>query len=529
MSEIRMWAFWRAVVAELLGMTVFVFIGLSAAVGGINNTYPDQEIKVALAFGLAVATLAQCLGHISGAHLNPAITLGMLVNCQMSVFRALFYVMAQMLGALAGSGIVYGIRPKTIESLGVNKLNGISPGQGFGVEFLLTLQLVLCVLAVTDKRRDVNGFAPLAIGLSVGLGHLAGISYTGCGINPARSFGPAVIQNSFEDHWVYWVGPLSGGVVAALLYDFLLAPRDEPFSERTRALFCWGPTLENEIREPLLEEHVNTADSSEADMTEIKSSVFWRAVAAEFVGMLLFIFIGLSAIVGAHVSDIAQELKVSLAFALAIATLAQSLGHVSGAHLNPAVTLGLLVSCQISALRCVCYILAQMLGAVTASAIVNGFKRSGSLGVNMLASDVSVGQGFTIEFLATFQLVLCVIAVTDKRRRDVTGSAPLAIGLSVGLGHFAAISFTGCGINPARSFGPAVIRSVMKNHWVYWLGPMCGGVAAALLYDFILYPRTVNLRSRRNVLLHGPEDDTNETEVTEGGNSSPGPSQWPKQ
>ncbi|XP_041659448.1 aquaporin-1-like isoform X2 [Cheilinus undulatus] len=424
MSEIRMWAFWRAVVAELLGMTVFVFIGLSAAVGGINNTYPDQEIKVALAFGLAVATLAQCLGHISGAHLNPAITLGMLVNCQMSVFRALFYVMAQMLGALAGSGIVYGIRPKTIESLGVNKLNGISPGQGFGVEFLLTLQLVLCVLAVTDKRRDVNGFAPLAIGLSVGLGHLAGISYTGCGINPARSFGPAVIQNSFEDHWVYWVGPLSGGVVAALLYDFLLAPRDEPFSERTRALFCWGPTLENEIREPLLEE---------------------------------------------------------------------------------------------------------MLGAVTASAIVNGFKRSGSLGVNMLASDVSVGQGFTIEFLATFQLVLCVIAVTDKRRRDVTGSAPLAIGLSVGLGHFAAISFTGCGINPARSFGPAVIRSVMKNHWVYWLGPMCGGVAAALLYDFILYPRTVNLRSRRNVLLHGPEDDTNETEVTEGGNSSPGPSQWPKQ
>ncbi|KAE8290801.1 Aquaporin-1 [Larimichthys crocea] len=256
-------------------------------------------------------------------------------------------------------------------------------------------------------------------------------------------------------------------------------------------------------------------------MSEIKSWAFWRAVAAEFVGMLLFIFIGLSAIIGKDATGsleniaqekIAQELKVALAFALAIATLAQSLGHVSGAHLNPAISLGLLVSCQISALRCLCYILAQMLGAVAASAILN----------------VSKGQGFIIEFLATLQLVLCVIAVTDKRRSDVTGSAPLAIGLSVGLGHFAAISFTGCGINPARSFGPALIRSELKDHWVYWLGPMCGGIAAALIYDFLLCPRTQTFSRRRDVLLHGPEDQSDAVEIIGEGNSSPGPSQWPK-
>lgn len=121
-------------------------------------------------------------------------------------------------------------------------------------------------------------------------------------------------------------------------------------------------------------------------MKEIKSWAFWRAVAAEFVGMFLFIFIGIAAIIGkdknkVEKEDVAQELKVSLAFALAIATLAQSLGHISGAHLNPAVTLGLLVSCQISALRCVCYILAQMLGAVAASAVMNGYSPN-SLGVN---------------------------------------------------------------------------------------------------------------------------------------------------
>ncbi|XP_074544093.1 aquaporin-1-like [Halichoeres trimaculatus] len=260
-------------------------------------------------------------------------------------------------------------------------------------------------------------------------------------------------------------------------------------------------------------------------MTEIKTLVFWRAVAAEFFGMLFFIFIGLSTITGNPVS-LVQELKVSLAFALAIATLAQSLGHVSGAHLNPAVSLGLLVCCQISALRCIFYIVAQMLGAVAASAIVYSFKNSGTNGINKL--NVSLGQGFTIEFLATLQLVLCVIAVTDQRRKDVTGSAPLAIGLSVGLGHFAAISSTGCGINPARSFGPALICGYMKNHWVYWLAPMCGGLAAALLYDFLLYPRTNDLRTRRNMFLYGSEDGIDGAEVTGGGNSSPEPSQWPK-
>lgn len=121
-SEITAWPFWRAVLAESLGMTIFVFIGLSAAIGDENNSDHDQEVKVALAFGLAVATLVQSIGHISGAHLNPAITLSLLASCQMSVLRAFFYIMAQILGAVAGSAIVYGIRPNTTHSLGINKV-----------------------------------------------------------------------------------------------------------------------------------------------------------------------------------------------------------------------------------------------------------------------------------------------------------------------------------------------------------------------------------------------------------------------
>ncbi|XP_028328824.1 aquaporin-1a.1 [Gouania willdenowi] len=247
MRELRSKELWRAVLAELLGMTLFIFLSISAAIGNTNNTDPDQEVKVSLTFGLAIATLAQSLGHISGAHLNPAVTLGMLASCQISVVRAFLYTLAQMLGSALASGIVYGTRPNTTDALGLNSLSGVSPSQGVGIELLATFQLVLCVIAVTDKRRrDVSGSAPLAIGLSVCLGHLAAISYTGCGINPARSFGPALILGNFTDHWVYWVGPMSGGVAAALVYDFLLAPKMDDFPERMKVLVS-GPVGEYEV------------------------------------------------------------------------------------------------------------------------------------------------------------------------------------------------------------------------------------------------------------------------------------------
>ncbi|KAL6491301.1 hypothetical protein MHYP_G00016460 [Metynnis hypsauchen] len=235
--EFKSGSFWRAVLAEFVGMTLFIFIGLASAVGNKNNDKPDQEVKVALAFGLAIATLAQSLGHISGAHLNPAVTLGMVVSCQISALKAALYIVVQMLGAVVASGIMSKLTPGET-SLGVNSLaDDLTPVQGLGIEFLATFQLVLCVLATTDKRRnDVNGSAPLAIGLSVGLGHLAAISYTGCGINPARSFGPAAITEYFDNHWVYWVGPMLAGVVAALLYDFALQPHSEPYNKRARAL-----------------------------------------------------------------------------------------------------------------------------------------------------------------------------------------------------------------------------------------------------------------------------------------------------
>ncbi|MEE6467443.1 hypothetical protein FKM82_007241 [Ascaphus truei] len=252
--------------------------------------------------------------------------------------------------------------------------------------------------------------------------------------------------------------------------------------------------------------------------SEFKKKAFWRAVVAEFVAMSIFVFISIGAALGFKFQPVSNQtavptqdvVKVSLAFGLAIATMAQSVGHISGAHLNPAVTFGCLLSCQISILKAVMYIIAQCLGAVVATAILSGVTTtipSNTLGLNGLSDGVSAGQGLGVEIIVTFQLVLCVVAITDRRRNDVSGSIPLAIGLSVALGHLIAIDYTGCGMNPARSFGSAVVTGIFTQHWIFWVGPMIGGAAASIIYDFILAPRTSDLRDRIKVWTNGQVEE----------------------
>ncbi|OCT73817.1 hypothetical protein XELAEV_18032781mg [Xenopus laevis] len=253
--------------------------------------------------------------------------------------------------------------------------------------------------------------------------------------------------------------------------------------------------------------------------SELKKKAFWRAVIAEFLAMILFVFISIGSALGiqypipsdptnaTNTENRPQDIvKVSLAFGLAIATLAQSVGHISGAHLNPAVTLGCLLSCQISILKALMYIIAQCVGAVVGTAILSGITNQiskNSLGLNGLSEGISQGQGLGVEIMVTFQLVLCVVSITDRRRNDVSGSAPLAIGLSVALGHLIAIDYTGCGMNPARSFGSAVVANQFTNHWIFWVGPMIGGAAAAIIYDFILSPRVSDFTDRIKVWTNG--------------------------
>ncbi|XP_030618875.1 aquaporin-2 isoform X1 [Delphinapterus leucas] len=203
MWELRSIAFSRAVFAEFLATLLFVFFGLGSALNWPQAL--PSVLQIAMAFGLAIGTLVQALGHVSGAHINPAVTVACLVGCHVSFLRAAFYVAAQLLGAVAGAALLSEITPPDIRGdLAVNALsNNSTAGQAVTVELFLTLQLVLCIFASTDERRGDNlGTPALSIGFSVVLGHLLGIHYTGCSMNPARSLAPAVVTGKFDNHWV---------------------------------------------------------------------------------------------------------------------------------------------------------------------------------------------------------------------------------------------------------------------------------------------------------------------------------------
>ncbi|CAH0393354.1 unnamed protein product [Bemisia tabaci] len=216
----------KALVAEALGTLFINFFGCLSAVNLVEPQAAPNLVLIALTFGFIVFVAVQSVGHVSGAHINPAITVGLLVTGKVTIIRAFLYIVVQVLGAIAGSAILRALTPSSYDGgFGVNKLaNNLTPIQGLGIEFILGFILVLVVFGVCDaNRQHTQTIAALTIGLTVAAGHLATIDFTGTGMNPARSFGAAVIESFWENHWVFWVGPILGGIAASLLYTYTLA------------------------------------------------------------------------------------------------------------------------------------------------------------------------------------------------------------------------------------------------------------------------------------------------------------------
>ncbi|XP_062058476.1 aquaporin-6 [Lepus europaeus] len=228
----RLWAaISRALFAEFLATGLYVFFGVGSAMKWPSAL--PSILQTAITFNLATAMVVQITWKASGAHLNPAVTLAFLVGSHISLPRAVAYVVAQLAGATAGAALLYGVTPGDIrETLAINVVrNGASTGQAVAVELVLTLQLVLCVFASTDSRQ-ASGSPAAIIGASVAAGHLIGLYFTGCSMNPARSFGPAVVVGKFTVHWIFWVGPLTGAVLASFIYNFILFPDTKTLAER---------------------------------------------------------------------------------------------------------------------------------------------------------------------------------------------------------------------------------------------------------------------------------------------------------
>lgn len=225
----------RAVLAEFIAVLLFVFIGagtVQVVTRGLPLPAEDLDVAtltaIALAHGLAIAVLVAATARISGGHVNPAVTFGMVVSGRMRLGPGLLYIAGQVLGGIAGALLLALVLTGSIEgNLGAHALNNnalSSDTAGLIVEIILTFVLVFTVFATAVDPRGIGGLAPIAIGLAVLIDHLVGVPLTGASMNPARSFGPALVANAWSDHWVYWAGPLAGGAIAGLLYVFVFLP-----------------------------------------------------------------------------------------------------------------------------------------------------------------------------------------------------------------------------------------------------------------------------------------------------------------
>lgn len=225
--------------AEFIGTAVLVIFGCGSAVaantllaGAGQGAVPlaFSTLLIAFAFGLSIVAMAYSIGNISGCHINPAVSFGMLVAGRMSVSEFFGYIVSQFLGGIVGAGILVGFFGSNA-SLGQNGFGeasalGVGMGTAFLVEVVLTFVFVIAILGVTSKTEN-SAVAGLVIGLTLTLVHILGIPFTGTSVNPARSFGPALLAGgtALSQVWVFIVAPLVGAAIAAVVYKILASEK----------------------------------------------------------------------------------------------------------------------------------------------------------------------------------------------------------------------------------------------------------------------------------------------------------------
>jgi aquaporin Z/aquaporin NIP len=226
----------RAVTAEAAGTFVLVLAITSAAVAAALSRpvagAPYGSLAVPVAGGLGLAIAVAGLGHISGAHLNPAVTLGLAVNRGFPWAYVPGYVLAQVAGATAAAAVtwgLYGNQARSIAHLGATApAAGVSAGRVLAAEAVVTFVLVLVVVAVATDTRVPRGIAAMAIGAALAVAVVISGPVSGAGVNPARAIGPMILAGQFTDWWAYLTAPLAGGVVAVALYDRFLRAGNTP-------------------------------------------------------------------------------------------------------------------------------------------------------------------------------------------------------------------------------------------------------------------------------------------------------------
>jgi MIP family channel proteins len=227
----------QKLLAEFIGTFVVIFFAIGAICADqylhASGQAPIGTLGTALAYGLAYAIMVSAVSHISGGHLNPAVTAGYWVTRRLGTLQALLYWIAQLLGAVAATYLLFAIVPDAIWTSAGRGVTLLAPDftrlHAMLLEGIMTFFLVFVVFATfVDARGALNKVSAFAIGLTISTGVLFGGAFTGAAINPARAFAPALAARYWSNHGVYWVGPLLGGVLAAVIYDRLFLGDQPP-------------------------------------------------------------------------------------------------------------------------------------------------------------------------------------------------------------------------------------------------------------------------------------------------------------
>lgn len=229
--------------AEFVGTFAVVFIAAGSICSdqylGASSQVRLGILGVALAYGIAYAAMVSALGHISGGHFNPALTVGMWVTRRVSTVQAASHLIAQIAGSICAAYVLVALLPdggwrtRALGSITPDLSPDVTRGQGIAIEAVLTFLVIFVIFATAiDIKRGLQRFSGLISGLALVAGVLVSAPFTGGSMNPARSFGPAIATRHWENHGVYWVGPLLGGIFAAVVYDRLFL-RDQPPDRET--------------------------------------------------------------------------------------------------------------------------------------------------------------------------------------------------------------------------------------------------------------------------------------------------------
>jgi aquaporin NIP len=213
----------RRALAEGLATFALVFAGCGAIVA--NQVYDGAlgTVGIGLVFGLIIMVMVYATGHLSGAHINPAVTLAFTATRHFPAREAAAYIAAQLVGAIAGALLLLAVWPDQPADLGAT-VPSVGAGSAFVYELALTALLMFVIMAVATDTRAVGAAAAIAIGATVGLDAIFGGPVTGASMNPARSFGPALVSGEWADLWIYLAGPVAGAALGALAYQLVRGP-----------------------------------------------------------------------------------------------------------------------------------------------------------------------------------------------------------------------------------------------------------------------------------------------------------------